>query len=222
MLRTTTSEVTQFIVILAIPFLILLLLVVCLGYFLFKRKSKNQLNVLDFLQLAQTDFFEAAHAKLIVGLQNVGTELIAEPIRNSSPDSLAIAEPIFALKTTRSKSLEVVDQAGFANHFPPSIRDDLKSGMKGRTVLTLIEIACQYPEEINPTQLSQTLDIPPTSISDEIKRLIDLKYIEPYLSAKTLQDGRYRYYSITTRGSEFLNFLKGILELAINQMKAID
>jgi len=96
---------------------------------------------------------------------------------------------------------------------------DLISGLRGRSVLTLIEIAYQAADVTNPSNLARILDIPLSSISDEIKKLIQLGYLEYHLSPKMLQDGRYRNYVITGKGVSFLRILKGALELTINRLK---
>jgi hypothetical protein len=43
-----------------------------------------------------------------------------------------------------------------------NIRNDIISGLKGRMILTLIEIAHQYPAEANHASLCKKLDIPPS------------------------------------------------------------
>ena len=63
------------------------------------------------------------------------------------------------------------------NLFPPKIRNELKSDLKGRTVLILVEIAYQFPTRSNMSYISKSLAIPFQTVSYEIKRLIELKYI---------------------------------------------
>jgi DNA-binding MarR family transcriptional regulator len=114
------------------------------------------------------------------------------------------------------------DPTTLVDYFPPNIRKDLKSGLKGRTVLVLIEITYQLPEETNPMKLAKILDIPPATISYEINRLIKLQYLEPYISHQVLKDARYRNYTITPKGISFLRFLKDALDLSIQRVREKD
>ena len=98
-----------------------------------------------------------------------------------------------------------------------SIRKDLIAGLKGRMVLTLIEIAHNYPYEINHAILCKKLNIPPSTLSNQIKKLIELDYLESSLSIITLRDARYRNYSITMKGISFLRLLRETLDLSIQR-----
>ncbi len=98
-----------------------------------------------------------------------------------------------------------------------SIRKDLIAGLKSRMILTLIEIAHNYPYEINHAVLCKKLGIPPSTLSNQIKKLIDLEYLESSLSAITLRDARYRNYSITMKGISFLQLLREALDFSVKR-----
>jgi DNA-binding MarR family transcriptional regulator len=98
-----------------------------------------------------------------------------------------------------------------------NIRNNLISGLKGRMILTLIEIAHNYPYEINHAVLCKKLGIPPSTLSNQIKKLIELDYLESSLSVITLRDARYRNYSITMKGISFLRLLREALDLSIKR-----
>jgi DNA-binding MarR family transcriptional regulator len=95
------------------------------------------------------------------------------------------------------------------------------SGIKGGTILTLIEIAHQYPNDINPTKLSELLKIPPATFSEELKRLTKFQFISPIRSVGILGDARYKYYTITPKGTSFLDILKKVLRGATNRLETI-
>jgi DNA-binding MarR family transcriptional regulator len=97
------------------------------------------------------------------------------------------------------------------------IRDDIITGLKGGMILTLIEIAYNYPKETNHTSLCKNLGIPPSTLSNQINRLIDLDYLEVSNLPKFLYDARYKNFLITKRGISFLNALRGILDFSINE-----
>ncbi|MFX0205361.1 MAG: hypothetical protein ACFFDT_05200, partial [Candidatus Hodarchaeota archaeon] len=115
--------------------------------------------------------------------------------------------------------LEPTSQISMVKYFPSTFHEDLRSELKGRTVLTLIEIAYQDPSETNPTKLAQSLKIPTPSLTREIKKLIDLQYVEAFVSAQVLQDARYRNFSITSKGFLFLSTLNEALQIAITRLK---
>jgi DNA-binding MarR family transcriptional regulator len=175
-----------------------LIMIVGVSYFLYTFKTRVPETIIDFFQSDQIDFLKSLYGKIMVGLENIAIGVIPEP--KGSP------------------LLEPVEPTTLVEYFPIDIKKDLLSGLKGRTVLTLIEIAYQYPEETNPMRLAKTLDIPPTTVSYEINRLMKLEYLEPFVSPQVLKDGRFRNYTITPKGSSFLRILKGALELSIRRL----
>ncbi|MFX1507123.1 MAG: right-handed parallel beta-helix repeat-containing protein [Promethearchaeota archaeon] len=179
-----------------------LIVVAGVGYFLYTSKTRVPKTIIEFFQSDQIDFFKSLYGKVLIGLENITAGVI--------PESKG-----FPL-------LEPVEPATLVEYFPFDIKEDLISGLKGRTVLTLIEIAYQYPEESNPMKLAKTLDIPPTTVSYEINRLRELEYLEPFVSTQVLKDGRFRNYTITPKGTSFLRTLKGALELSIRRLREKD
>jgi parallel beta-helix repeat protein len=176
-------------------------LTACIIFFNSRLNRKKSIDELDLT--SQTEFLKNIYHKVIIGLENIRRGLIKGKKKGIS--LLEAAEPI------RTETIET--------YFTPNIRIDLTSGMKGRTVLLLIEIAYYYPDKTNPAQLAKILDIPPSTLTKEIKRLVNLEYIESYVSQKVLQDGRYRNYTVTQKGVEFLKTLKGALELSIDRLR---
>ncbi|MFX0184807.1 MAG: hypothetical protein ACFE95_17125, partial [Candidatus Hodarchaeota archaeon] len=169
------------------------------GYILLNSKLRRPKSFIEFIQSEQIDFLKSLYHKVIIGLENVAVGMITEQVKTPLLES---AEPM-----------------SLAEYFPSDIRDNLKSGMKARTVLTLIEIAFQYADETHPMYLSRILDIPPSTLSAELRKLTELNYIEFHVSPKALQDGRFRNYTVTSKGVSFLRILKGALELSIKRMK---
>jgi DNA-binding MarR family transcriptional regulator len=102
-----------------------------------------------------------------------------------------------------------------------NIRNDIISGLKGRMILTLIEIAHQYPAEANHASLCKKLDIPPSTLSNQIKKLVTLDYLENSISPKNLHDARYRNYRITMKGISFLHSFKKVLDLSIKNVEEL-
>ncbi|MFX1424643.1 MAG: right-handed parallel beta-helix repeat-containing protein [Promethearchaeota archaeon] len=179
-----------------------------LGYFLYMRKVKQQElspepdDQIPFEEVFPSDQIERLkplYHKLIVGLENTQTTSLPEPV------TITLLEP--------PDSVELVE------YFPSEIKDDLVSGLKGRTILTLIEIAYQDPSETNLVKLAQSLDVPLSTLSKEIKRLNDLKYVETFVSPKVLYDARFKNYIITPKGFKFLFILKEALRITISRLK---
>lgn len=107
------------------------------------------------------------------------------------------------------------------NALSSNIRNDFISGLKGRMILTLIEIANQYPDESNHASLYKSLGIPPSTLSNQIKKLIKLDYLETSISPKILYDARYRNYRITMKGISFLHMLKEVLDSSIKRFEEL-
>jgi DNA-binding MarR family transcriptional regulator len=128
--------------------------------------------------------------------------------------SVPLLEPL-----ETKNSLDSVETSSLITYFPSDVQETLKS-IKGRTALVLIEMAYQDLLETNPTKLSQSLNIPPSSISDEIKKLTALDFIVSDVKLSLIQDTRYKYYNITSKGFLFLSSLKGALELSINRLRS--
>ena len=102
-----------------------------------------------------------------------------------------------------------------SNVFPPEMKLELGSELRGRTVLILIELAFQETNKTNISNLSNILNISHQTVSNEIKRLLSIEYIQPHMSIESLTDSRYKYYALTTKGIVFLHILKESLTQAL-------
>ncbi|NHJ87951.1 MAG: winged helix-turn-helix transcriptional regulator [Asgard group archaeon] len=185
---------------LGIPLLVILIGSV-IGFVTYKFKPKKQ-NSFDFLQEDQTEKIKVLNQKVIIGLDNIkdSTNWISE----------------ISSTSTGTRPLE---NGSIAKYFPDSIHKELKSEIKGRTVMVLIEIAYQNPSETNPIKIAEGVGIPPSTLSKEINKLITLNYIEQHVSSQVLLDARYRNFRITKKGFEFLNILNVILKDTIQKIK---
>ncbi|MFW9917219.1 MAG: hypothetical protein ACFFGZ_16565 [Candidatus Thorarchaeota archaeon] len=178
-----------------------------LGYFLFNPKIKKEKPFIEDIHSENISHLTAIRHQVIIGLHNIRHNFLAD--EKEIPTLKQIISPI------EEKSLSTM-----ADFYPPQIKNDLQSKMKGRTVLTLIEIAYQNPTETNPAKLAKSLNMPPSTLSGEIKRLMDLQYLEEYVTPQILRDGRHRNFAITPKGFLFLTILNEALSIAINRLKA--
>ncbi|MFW9904179.1 MAG: right-handed parallel beta-helix repeat-containing protein [Candidatus Thorarchaeota archaeon] len=153
----------------------------------------------EFTVEKQIHIIKPIYHKLVVGIENLQTSMLPQPV----------AVPL----------LEPAEPATLAEFFPSDIKEDLQSGMRWRTISTLIEIAYQDPTDTNPAKLAQSLNIPASTLSKEIKRLRELDYIESYVSPQVLRDGRYRSYTITQKGFNLLYTLKETLKVTITRLQ---
>jgi parallel beta-helix repeat protein len=170
------------------------------GYFLLNSRLRHPKSFFEFIQSDQIEFLRPIYHKVIVGLENIATAIMSE----------TMVPPLLEEPTTPTS---------LAKWFPTDYRSELKSELKGRTVLTLIEIAFLYAEEANLTILAQNLDIPPSTLSDELRKLVKLNYLDFHVSPQVLHDGRFRHYIITSKGISFLKILKSALDLSIRRIK---
>ncbi|MHA2363737.1 MAG: hypothetical protein ACXAC7_07250 [Candidatus Hodarchaeales archaeon] len=173
-----------------------------LSYFLYISKFRKPDSFAMLLQSGKVEFLKSIRHKVVIGLDNIKNDVITDP------------GPLPSLVHSTK-----VDHTSMVEYFPSDIKNDLRSEMKGRTVLTLIEIAFQEPSETNPIKLSKSLNIPPSTLSKEIKKLVDLQYVENYISTQVLRDARFRNFVITTKGFRFLYLLNEALQLTITRVK---
>jgi parallel beta-helix repeat protein len=190
----TTDPIPNQIIIL----FLLIFIVLSLGFFLYRSKRKEIPNFMEFIQTSQYDFLKSLYHKVIIGLENAKTGLIS----NSSEITTQIG----------------IEQPGISSYFPGEFRYELKSELKGRSVLVLIEIAYQTPTKTNPAYLAKMLEVSPPTLTKELKKLLKLKYIQPYISKKVLQDSRFRNYVITPKGIALLQVLKDNLKIVIQRV----
>jgi parallel beta-helix repeat protein len=178
------------------------LLAVCsiaAGYYLVNTKFKDP-SFIEYFQSDKIEFLKPIYHKVIIGLESIQTAIMSK----------AVVTPLLEEPTMPTR---------LVTWFPDDYRRELKTKLKGRTILTLIEIAFQYSEDANLTKLAQALDIPTSTLSDELKKLIKLNYLDFHVTPQVLHDGRYRHYIITSKGVSFLKILKNALELSIRRAK---
>ncbi|MFX0183644.1 MAG: hypothetical protein ACFE95_11230 [Candidatus Hodarchaeota archaeon] len=184
-----------------LPFIGLFFIIMSTGlvYLIYNKRFK-QGTFVDFFESKKVELLRSIREKVVVGLDNIKFEFIEE--------SQNI--PYLEAPSTVSSMVE---------YFPTDFRNELRIEIKGRTVLTLIEIAYQDPSETNPVKLAKSLNIPVSTLSKEIKKLIELQYVESFISSQVIQDGRFRNFKITSKGFSFLSILNNALRITINRLK---
>lgn len=170
------------------------------GYYFYKTKLKQQ-SFAGLFQTNKIEFLKGINHKIVIGLDNIKSGFIDE-----SPSIPALPSPR-------------IPPASMVDYFPSDIKYELRSEIKGRTVLTLIEIAYQDPSDTNPGKLAESLNIPLPTLSKDIKRLKELDYIETHVSTQVIQDGRFKNFKITLKGYKFLLILNTALKVTINRLK---
>jgi parallel beta-helix repeat protein len=188
-------------------FLVGLSLALIAGIIIYNLKFKVPAPFFEYFQSDQIEFLRMIYHKVVIGIENLKVGIIPE----------LATQPLLEPQTI-IEILDTSERFSLIPYFPSDIQEILKT-IKGRTALVLIEMAYQDIHETNPTKLSQSLNIPPTTISDEIKRLVKLEFIKSQIKPSFIQDARFRYYNITSKGSSFLTSLKGALEVSINRLK---
>jgi DNA-binding MarR family transcriptional regulator len=188
-----------------ITILILLLLTMFLGGLLYLRKYRQKYSFKKWIETSRITHLREFHKKIIIGLENAQIALLTK--------NLDLPE-IEAINDNTGSTSTVVGQI-----FPPNYRNDLQSSIRGRTVLILIEFAYQELENSHPSYIAKSLNLPRTSVFNEIKQLLKLEYIQSTISPKTLEDSRFKYYSLSRKGIVFLYLLKETLNITIMQMQ---
>lgn len=182
------------------------LTLVILGFVFVRFKSKTRSNsfqaVHDIFESNQSSFLRAIYHKVIIGLENSKTNLISDSMTLPALPEIAHTEHLV-----------------IGNIFPPDIREEMKSDIRGRTVLVLIEIAYQDAMKSYAGYISEALEIPQQTLSDDIRKLQRLDYIKTVISPKMLLDGRFKYFILTAKGYLFLHLLKESLAMAIMKVK---
>lgn len=176
------------------------LTIVGIGVLRFRPYLFKQKTFLDVIQSEQLDWLKSLSHKVVIGLDNIKTGFVDEikDLPELTPQSL---------------STTIVDI------FPPSMKHDLLYHVKGRTVLTLIEIAFQNPADTAPSKISKSLNIPLSTLSKEIKKLVELSYVETSITNQMIQDARFKSFTITEKGYSFLINLDKALKIAIERVK---
>lgn len=181
-----------------IPLLLTLGVVVSLVFYRFKSRTDY---IIDLQNIEQESMIKTLNHKIIIGLDNVKTDFKHLGI------DLSLGENIHP------------ENGSIIHYFPTSFQSELKSEIKGRTVMVLIEIAYQNPINTNPVKIAEGIGIPLSTTSKEIKKLVRLNYIEDHISNQVLLDARYRNFRLTTKGFEFLNILNTVLKNTLNQFQ---
>lgn len=134
----------------------------------------------------------------------------------ASPKTLLLSNESFSftedIKTSLSTAPTII-----TNLFPPQIRKDMTSDLRGRSVLILVELAYQSQENAFSKYFSKVLNIPHQTVSFELKRLNELEYIQILQTPKTLQDTRFKYYQLTQKGTLFLYLLRETIAYSLIQ-----
>ena len=182
-------------------FLVILLFIITFPLIMaryYSSKYKNQYNSNTNILFPSTeaDFLKFIRNKIVIGLEN---------IRNTTTLSFQDID----LLTNSSTPNTMLD------FFPSEIKQELQTKIRNNTIFTLIEIAYQDPTETNPTKLSKSLNIPPSTLSREIKKLVTLNYLETYLSDVVMLDTRLKNFKVTEKGFIFLMNLKNALNTTI-------
>ncbi len=178
---------------------ILIISSIGLGYYFFNTKFRRE-SINGLFQVNKFNYLKEISHKVIIGLDNIKYGFIDESIDIPSIDS-------------------IMHPSSMVEYFPSEIQRELRSEIKGRTVLTLIEIAYQDPRDTNPAKLAKSLNIPLSTLSKEIKKLKRLDYVDTHISSQVVKDARYRNFKITLKGFKFLSILNSALKLTLNRVK---
>ncbi|NHJ39926.1 MAG: winged helix-turn-helix transcriptional regulator [Asgard group archaeon] len=185
--------------------LIIPIMVISMGSFAGIVASRFRLQNRYSSDLLETDHIEkikTIRQKVEIGIENINNNCSWFPETNLISETTIPFEnnPIF-------------------HFYSSNFLNELKYEISGRTVIVLIEIACQNPIETNPKKIAKRVGIPVSTISNEIRKLIDLNYIKSYISNQVLLDARKRNYTITKKGCEFLLALNDVLKTTLKQVQ---
>lgn len=184
-----------------ITFIIITGILILLGFGIFQYQAKfRQKTFLQVIQSEKHEWIKLLSQKVVIGLDNIKNSFVEELPDSFSNESLSLSSSVIDL-------------------FPMNIRYDLQHNIKGRTILTLVEIAYQNPSETNPSKISKSLNIPLSTLSKEIKKLIDLNYVESYLTNQMILDARFKSFNITPKGFKLLLSLDKVLKITIDRSK---
>ncbi|MHA2110436.1 MAG: hypothetical protein ACW98W_03095, partial [Candidatus Hodarchaeales archaeon] len=180
------------------------------GYLYYKKKQKPDFALVPINNLFDTSGIEKLrniYHKILVGLENAKqfwlSEYPGDEIENLiEKQSLDYSVPI--------------------NVFPADMQQELKSDLRGRSILILVELAYQAPNNSHASFISELLHIPLSTVIFEIKKLMFLQYIKILVNPQTLQDNRIKYYILTPKGIIFLHLLKESVTLSMHNMNKQD
>jgi parallel beta-helix repeat protein len=169
-------------------------------WYFVKVKKKEDLYP-EFIKSTEMKNLKEIYHKLIIGVENFNQKFVMEPLHLQIPDY--------------GEKSRVID------YFPLDFVHDLKDELKGRTVLILIEIAYRYPDTTDQVNLYKILNIPRSTFSSDINKLIELQFIKSMLNDGNFQDLRFKNYTITQKGYNFLRLLKEMLKISLNKKNQI-
>ena len=164
-----------------------------------KSKTSNNQTFTEIVSLFSANNLRSFFNKIIVGIENAKLELIDETRMGT-------------------EIAEINEYTALANIYPDNLKNDMKSFIKGKSVLILTEIAYQPLVNSHSAYISDILDIPRQTVSDEIKRLLQLQYLTPVVNQTTLLDARFKYYKLTTKGILLLHLLKESIRVTLMQV----
>lgn len=182
--------------------LMLLIIIIAMNALLiakYYRSKYSESQTSEIFYSTDIDFLQGIRNKVVVGLDNIQLDM----------------QENYAVKALPSISTS----STMLDHFPVDMRNEISSKIRGKTIFTLIEIAYQEPTRTNPSSISRSLNIPPSSLSREIKKLVSLNYLETHVSEIVLQDARLRNFKITPKGFYFLSRLNNALKITIDRLK---
>ena len=188
------------ITIIVILLIIVIFTVIIARYYKSKYENPYQTYTSTLFHSNRVEFLKVLLNKVVIGLENIRNDTVSE-----------LQEAI--LLTNPSTPTTMLD------FFPSEIKQELQTKIRSNTIFTLIEIAFQDPTETNPTKLSKSLNVPPSTLSREIKKLLSLNYLETYLSDVVMLDTRLKNFKITEKGFIFLMNLKNALNITIANLK---
>ncbi|MHA2105464.1 MAG: right-handed parallel beta-helix repeat-containing protein [Candidatus Hodarchaeales archaeon] len=163
----------------------------------FVKKKKNATYIPDIVKSTEFKYLKEIYHKLIIGIENINQNFVIEPLQLQIPDY-----------GERKRAIDF---------FPFDFVQILKNELKGRTVLILIEIAYRYPDTTDQVNLYKILNIPRSTFSTDINKLIELQYIKSMINKGNFQDLRFKNYAITQKGFNFLRMLKEMLKISLNK-----
>ena len=91
------------------------------------------------------------------------------------------------------------------------LQNELKNNLNGRSILLLMELAIQGPKKSNLKFISNILNIPPSTMAKEIRKLMNLDYIKQNFYSEKFLDNRFKFYSLTKKGISFLQLMSCFL-----------
>ena len=198
-IENTKSNLQQFIFNSFFTLVLLIFIIMFLIMGFIKYKSNKHVSVSGLVESFNNDSLRTFFHKIIIGIENAKLFLI---------EKAPITEQL----------IDTNEYTALVNIFPDDIKNEMKSFIKGKTVLILTELAYQPLENSHSAFISEILSIPRQTVSDEIKRLTQQKYIQPAMNHKTLIDARFKYYTLTKKGILFLHLLKESIRVTLMQV----